>query len=253
MSLSLTIKDHVARLTIDRAAKRNAMNHAMWSALPALVARASVEARVLVVQGAPGGVYCAGADISEVFELSRDSAWRQANQAAIRSAMAALAEAPIPTLALIEGDCIGGGCGLALACDLRIAGREARFGITPARLGLVYSLEDTRRLILAVGSAQAKRILFSGALIDAAEAERIGLATILANDAPGEIELIIAALLATSGHSQREAKAMIARVEKGQIVDDIVTLALFEQAFSGPNFAEGSAAFLEQRKPNFDD
>lgn len=252
MTLSLTVENRVARLTIDRAAKRNAMNHAMWSALPALVTRASTEARVLVVQGAPGGVFCAGADISEVFELNRDLAWRQANQAAIRSAMAALAEAPIPTLALIEGDCIGGGCGLALACDLRIAGPSARFGITPAKLGLVYSLEDTRRLVLTVGAAQARRILFTASLLDAVEAARIGLATILADDPLAEVEAIVAALLATSGHSQREAKAMIARVEAGQCADDGATLALFEQAFSRPDFAEGSAAFLGRRKANFE-
>jgi enoyl-CoA hydratase/carnithine racemase len=197
-------------------------------------------------------VFCAGADISEVFELSRDPAWRQANQAAVRSAMTALAEAPIPTLALIEGDCIGGGCGLALACDLRIGGPSARFGITPAKLGLVYSLEDTRRLVLTVGAAQARRILFTASLLDPDEAARIGLATILADDPIAEVEAIVAALLATSGHSQREAKAMIARVEAGQFADDAATLALFEQAFSRPDFAEGSAAFLERRQATFE-
>ena len=75
-----------------------------------------------------------------------------------------------PTIAVIDGDCIGGGCGIALACDMRIAGPAARFGITPAKLGLVYPLHDTKLLVDAVGPSQAKRILFTGQILPADEA-----------------------------------------------------------------------------------
>lgn len=250
MTLRLAIEGKVARLTIARAQKRNALTHAMWAALPALVAQACAGARLLVVEG-EGGTFSAGADISEFAAATHDPAWRAANQAAIGAAMAALAGAEIPTIALIEGDCIGGGCGLALCCDLRVAGRNARFGITPARLGLVYTLEDTRRLVEAVGPSQARRILFSAELLDAAEAARIGLVTILAEDPGTEVERMAGVLTSVSGHSQRESKLMIARIVAGQHSDDDDTRALFNAAFDGADFREGSAAFLERRPARF--
>lgn len=251
MTLRLATTGRIARLTIDRPDKRNAISHAMWEELPELVRRACADARALIVEGEPGGVFSAGADIGEFAGGSRDPAWRAANQAAIRAAMSAMADASIPTLALIEGDCIGGGCGLALCCDLRIASPAARFGITPARLGLVYSLEDTRRVVEAVGPSQAKRILFTGTLIGGAEAARLGLVTELAEDARARADEIAATILTCSGHSQRETKAIVARVLAGQRDDDADTMRLFAEAFDGPDFVEGSAAFLERRKAEF--
>lgn len=238
-------------MVIARPEKRNAFTNAMWEALPAVVAEAAASARVLIVEG-EGGTFCAGADIAEFAALTSDPDWREANQSNIRAAMSALAEVPIPTMALVEGDCIGGGCGLALCCDLRIAGPGARFGITPARLGLVYSLEDTRRLVEAVGPAQARRILFSADLLGAEEATRIGLATILADDPRAEAEALAHRLAAVSGHSQRESKRMIARILAGQTADDANTRALFAAAFDRTDFREGSAAFLERRPARFE-
>lgn len=251
MSLTLVRDGATARIRIDRAAKRNALTHAMWTELAELVAEAS-DVRLLVLEAAEPGSFCAGADIGEFAELTGDPAWRVANQAAIRAAMDALASAAMPTVALIDGDCIGGGCGLALCCDLRLASPRARFGITPAKLGLVYSLDDTRRLVTAVGVDQAKRILFTGGLIDAAEAARIGLVTLVAEDLATAGEALIASLLAASPHSQRESKAMIARITAGQQSDDEATRALFAAAFDGPDFREGSAAFAQRRKPEFE-
>lgn len=250
MSLRLSVEEKVARLIIARPEKRNALTNDMWAALPGLVDEAVAAARVLIVEG-EGGTFSAGADIGEFAAATSDPDWRAANQAAIRAAMTSLAEAPVPTLALIEGDCIGGGCGLALACDIRIAEPDARFGITPARLGLVYSLEDTRRLVSAVGTSQAKRILFGAGLIDAAEAARIGLVTILSERPVEEAAEFAEGLVRVSGHSQRESKAMIRRIGAGQIDDDAETRALFAAAFDGPDFAEGSAAFLERRPAVF--
>jgi enoyl-CoA hydratase/carnithine racemase len=246
------MEGRIARLVLDRPDKRNAINQAMWDAIPDLVGRASAAARLLLLEGVPGGVFSAGADIAEFASGSLDREWRAANQAAIRAAMSSVASAPVPTIALIEGDCVGGGCGLALCCDLRLAGPAARLGITPARLGLVYSLEDTRRLVEAVGPAQAKRILFTGALFGAQEAARIGLVTLLADDVRAAADELARAVLASSGHSQRETKAMIARVLAGQREDDEATLRTFAQAFDGADFREGSAAFLERRPAVFE-
>lgn len=246
MSLSLKLDGPLARLRIDRAQKRNAFTQAMWDALPALVAQAG-GARVLILESAAPGMFCAGADISELLDKSPDPDWRAANQAAINRAQWELTRAPMPTIAFVDGDCVGGGCGLALACDLRVATPRARFGITPAKLGLVYPLHDTKLLVALVGPSQAKRILFTGQLLDADEALRIGLVDEIA-DTP---DALVEAIAAASPHSNREAKIMIRRVLDGQAADDDETLAVFAEAFTLPDFQEGVRAFTEKRKPEF--
>jgi enoyl-CoA hydratase/carnithine racemase len=251
MTLRLAIEGTVATLLIDRADKRNAFNMAMWQAAPGLLEEAVSDpaVRLLVVRSAEaGGAFCAGADIRELLANKDDADWRAANQAAINRVQYELARLPLPTLAFIEGDCIGGGCGLALACDLRIATGAARFGITPAKLGLVYPLHDVKLLVDLVGPGQAKRILYTGALLDAGEALRIGLIEHIADDGP---EAWIADLLAASPHSIRHTKQFIRRVLDGQTGDDAETLATFAAAFEGPDFLEGTSAFVEKRKPEF--
>ena len=245
----------IARLLIDRPEKRNAVSQQMWEALPRLVEEAMTEAavRVLLVESAAPGVFSAGADIGEMAARAPDREWRRKNQEALRAAQVTLARAPKPTIALVEGDCIGAGCGIALACDIRVASPAARFGITPARLGLVYPLHDTRLLVDLVGPAQAKRILFTGALLPAQEAARIGLVEILSDDAEAEAGRLAASIAAASPHSARIAKAHVRRIAGGQQDDDEATVRQFLEAFDGRDFAEGVAAFTEKRKPRFRD
>jgi enoyl-CoA hydratase/carnithine racemase len=249
MSLSLALDGPLARIRIDRAAKRNAFDQAMWEKLPALVADAVAApgTRVLLLESATPGMFCAGADIAELLDRSGDADWRAANQKAINRAQSELTRADIPTIAFVDGDCVGGGCGLALACDLRVATPRARFGITPAKLGLVYPLHDTKLLVDLVGPAQAKRILFTGQLLDAAEAHRIGLVDMLAETA----DALAGAIASVSSHSTRQSKAMIRRILDGQTDDDATTLALFAEAFTLPDFDEGVRAFTEKRAPKF--
>jgi enoyl-CoA hydratase/carnithine racemase len=250
MSLRLIREGAVARLLIDRADKRNAFDMAMWQALPQLVAEAVADpaARVLEVRAAqPGSAFCAGADIRELLANKDDAAWRAANQAAINRAQYELARAAIPTIAFVEGDCVGGGCGIAMACDIRVATPAARFGITPAKLGLVYPLHDVKLLVDLVGPGQARRMLYTGELIDAAEAQRIGLIEIIADSS----DALTTKIATASGSSARTIKHFVRRVLDGQVADDAETLAIFAAAFTGPDFAEGTAAFVEKRKPEF--
>lgn len=250
MTLRLEIAGRQATLLIDRADKRNAFNMVMWETMPDLLAEAAAdrEVRLLVIRAAgPGGAFSAGADIRELLANKDDAGWRAANQRAINRAQYELARLALPTLAFIEGDCIGGGCGIALACDLRVASERARFGITPAKLGLIYPLHDVKLLTDLVGPGQAKRMLFTGALLDAAEAHRIGLVEMLADEPDG----LAKAILAASPHSVRETKQFVRRVLDGQAADNEETLRIFAEAFIKPDFAEGTAAFLAKRIPDF--
>lgn len=249
MTLRLEKHGPVSHLLIDRADRRNAFNLAMWRMLPDLLAQAAADAecRVLVVKSASGGAFCAGADIAELVANRDDMAWHENNQQAINRAQFELTRFRLPTVAMVEGDCIGGGCGLALACDIRIAGAGARFGITPAKLGIVYPLHDVKLLVDLVGPGQARRLLFTGMLIDAAEAHRIGLVEELAS---AEDDLI-AQIVAASSHSTQAIKGFVRAVLDGQAQDDARSLQVFAAAFGGSDFKEGTAAFLEKRKPAF--
>ena len=252
-NLRLTIANGIARLQIDRPDKRNAMDQAMWEAFPKLVDRAMADpaVRLLIVGSAHPGAFCAGADIGEFARSSSDPVWRDRNQAAIRATQITLARAQKPTIAMIDGDAVGGGCGIALACDMRIASHRARMGITPAKLGLVYPLHDTRLLIDLVGTAQARRLLFSAMLIDADEALRIGLVQQLAVDLEAAVMTLANQMLAVSSASQRATKVIIQRIIEGAHDDDAVSAAGFGAAFTGTDFREGVAAFIEKRPAVF--
>jgi enoyl-CoA hydratase/carnithine racemase len=239
----------IARLQIDRPAKRNAFTQAMWSMLPKLLGEAMSDpaVRLLILESSTPGIFCAGADIGELLANKDDADWRAANQAAINRAQYALARAPKPVIAFIDGDCVGGGCGLTLACDIRVATPRSRFGITPSNLGLVYPLHDTKLLVDLVGPGQAKRMLFSSALLPADEAQRIGLIEIIAESADEVAELIASKSL----HSVKGVKRFVRRILDGQTEDDAETLAAFAEAFTLPDFIEGTAAFTQKRKPRF--
>ncbi|BBD97441.1 enoyl-CoA hydratase [Sphingobium amiense] len=253
MTVRLERDGAVARLLIDRPQRRNAMNQAMWQQLPLLVEEAMADdgVRVLILASATPGLFCAGADIDEFAACSGDEEWRIANQAAIRASQYALAHAEKPVIAAIDGDCVGGGCGLAIACDLRIAAPAARLGITPAKLGIVYSLFDTKLLVDLVGPARAKRILFTGTLHDADQALAIGLVDEIAPDPLAAADTLARTIAANAQHSVRASKAIVRRILDGQADDDATTLALFRDAFTLPDFAEGVAAFREKRRPDF--
>jgi enoyl-CoA hydratase/carnithine racemase len=250
----LTRDGAAAHLVLNKPEKKNALSDAMWRAIPKLLAEAEADpaVRLLVVRG-EGGAFAAGADISE-FEEVYATAERAADYSrAIAAALDGLAAFPRPTLAAITGACVGGGCGIALACDLRFAAHGAKFGITPGKLGLVYTLNDTRRLIDAVGVSTAKDILFTGRILPSEEALSLGLIDRLTSPEAlmDEVAAFRDQIAVTSAVSARITKQIIARIQAGQPEDDAETRKLFLDAFQGADFQEGYRAFLTKRKPDF--
>ncbi len=253
-ALRLEVEGSVATLILNRPQARNALNLAMWRALPELLAdlEGRREVRALVVRGA-GGHFASGADISEFDEVFADHARALAYGRLLETATAALAAFDRPVVAVIEGYCIGAGLAVALACDLRIAAATARLGAPPAKLGLIYSLADTRRLVQAVGASAAKAMLFTAALRSAPEALALGLVDeVHAVEAlKAQAQARVAGLCALSPWSIRTAKAMVGRVLDGQLEDTDETRGWFADAVEGADFAEGVAAFRAKRAPEF--
>ncbi len=249
MTLRLERDGPIGRILIDRPEKRNAFNQEMWEQFPVLLKAALIDRaiRVVIVQSATSGMFCAGADISELMLYKDNAAWREANQAAINRTQHEMARFAKPTIAFIDGDCVGGGCGIALACDIRVATAQSRLGITPAKLGLVYPLHDTKLLIDLVGPGQAKKLLYTGELLSAEHAQHIGLVEIIDDNATS----LARQIAENSTHSMHEIKGFVRRILDGQADDDLETRRIFAEAFTKPDFLEGSAAFLEKRKPKF--
>ncbi|MFN0116481.1 MAG: enoyl-CoA hydratase-related protein [Paracoccaceae bacterium] len=245
----------IARIAINAPERKNALTAAMWAALPGICARISADEgiRVVVLAASGGRAFSAGADIGEFAEVYATPEAAARYNAAVRAAQAALRSLDRPVIAEVGGACVGGGCGLALSCDLRFAGASARFGITPARLGIAYSWDDTAALVEKVGPGRAKDLLFSARLIGADEALRIGLVERVTPDAE-----LSAAVLAYAGElaelspaSIRAAKAIVNRIAETDPQGREAVRAIWEAGFSGEDFREGRAAFLEARAPKF--
>jgi enoyl-CoA hydratase/carnithine racemase len=236
-----SVADSVATVVVHHPAKRNAMTAAMWGSLPplldALAADPAVRALVLTGEGA---TFCAGADISTL---------RGSPEEAQRLAVAAeeaLAAFPKPTLAAIRGHCVGGGSQLAAACDLRFAEEGSLFGVTPAKLGIVYPSSSTRRLVSLVGPAAAKYLLFSGELIEAERALRTGLIDELLPE--GELGKRVAEFARILVSRSQLTQAAAKEFANGRTDRDAHWT---EQARGSGDTAEGVAAFLERRPPRF--
>jgi enoyl-CoA hydratase/carnithine racemase len=251
--LTVTVEGSLATLTVDRADKRNAMTGAMWAAVPGLLAdlAADPRVRVLVVTGA-GPSFCAGADIADLLGGPDPADPMAQLRAANLAAQHALRTFPHPTIAMVRGHCIGGGVELAACCDLRFTDDTGVFGVTPAKVGVVYPAEPTRALLDLVGPATTKLLLFSGELLDAAEALRVGLVDkLLAPDAlEPEVRRFADVLASRSALTQRASKEVLAALTHGADADAVARRWYGETIASG-ELAEGVTAFAERRPPRF--
>jgi len=245
--------DDVATITLNRPDKRNALNEAMWAGLAEAIRKADAmpEVKIIVIRGA-GGHFAAGADISE-FGTVYASRERGAEYSRIvAEGVTAIADAAKPVIAMIEGSCVGGGMAIALACDLRMASAEAKCGITPAKLGIVYGFGDTKRLVDAVGPSKAKDILFTGRIMDVSEALAIGLVDEVhaADKLESAVTAKCATMVANSQWSIRGSKEMVRLILAGGR-ESQETTAKFLNAVEQMDFKEGHTAFMEKRPPRF--
>jgi enoyl-CoA hydratase/carnithine racemase len=176
--------------------------------------------------------------------LARDEPARIAFRLAMRRAFESLSEVAIPVIAAIDGPCFGAGVALAKACDIRIAGPDARFAITPAKMGISYPQEDVHRLVALVGAGQAARLLFGAAPIDGEEAARIGLVELHSETAEGfeqDLAGLTEAILANSAHSLALLKGSI-RLAASGIASDAGQDRAFDACFGSSEFEARLAA-----------
>jgi enoyl-CoA hydratase len=254
-SLIVTTHNRVAAITIARSAKRNALDTATWQALHDACAVIAADRTVCAVTlTGEGEHFSAGADIHELAAHIEDRAWMAANQATIAAALDAWAALPQPSIAVVRGSCFGGGAALAAAADFRIARDDARFAITPSKLGLTYRLVDCLRVVDLVGSARAREILLLARELDAATARDWGFVTEVVTAAASDqaVAKVVGTLTALSSYSARGIKQSLLKIRAGQTVDDAQTRAVFAAAFEGADFAEGARAFMEKRKAVFE-
>jgi enoyl-CoA hydratase/carnithine racemase len=248
------VRGNVGYVVLNRAEKRNALSRAMWRAIPHAISELDRNnlVRVILLQGA-GDHFAAGADIAEFDDVYATRNAAAAYAADLSAAMDALCGGQKPRIAVIGGVCFGGGVALALCCDLRFAAENASFAIPPAKLGIAYSFEDTRRLVTTIGAAAARDLLFSARTITAAEASGIHLVDrICKHDELHQQARVYADQVASlAPGSIRVARDFIARTLQGQNCEDAGTRAAYLDVLESPDFAEGRRAFSEKRSPKF--
>lgn len=245
----------VSWLVLDRPTHQNALRLDMWERIPELVAEVADDpaSRVMVLSSADPRFFAVGADISEFPTLRVGVEKVQRYNEAVAGAASAIESLEKPTIAMISGNCIGGGVELALACDLRLAAEGARFGIPAAKLGIVYPWQSTERLVQVVGTSKAKYLLFTGDIISSDVAERIGF--IDGHHPLDELRDATTKVAHTIGRrsqqSVRTTKKIIARVSPRIAPDDTVVNALSAGSLDSADYREGIAAFLEKRRAEF--
>ena len=253
--VTLTRTGRRAAIVLANPGKLNAMRLVMWEALgDVCLALAEADDLALVtLEGAGDRAFVAGADISEFGETRSDAATARRYNAAVSRAEDALEALPVPVVALIRGYCVGGGLALALRCDLRLARDDARFAITPARLGLGYGYDGVAALRRRLSHAVTADLLFSGRKMGAEEALAKGLCDQVfeAEAFDAEVAQYVGTLEVNAPLTLRAAKAALTELDSDEPerarVDEMVA-ACFDSA----DYREGQRAFAEKRRPRFE-
>ena len=249
-------KGAVGWVVFDQPARRNAINDAMWRAIPEAMKRfdADPEVRCVVFRGAGTEAFSAGADISE-FEKNRSSSEAVGGyDDLLDRVLHSIQGSMKPSVAMIYGYCFGGGVEIALACDLRYCGASAQFSIPAAKLGLAYNVEGHKRLLETVGHARAREIMFLGRRYPAEEALDMGMVHRVLPD--GQLEGYVAEVLETLSRnaplSIANTKTILEEYAKSVGTPDHERMrAAMERCARSEDYREGRKAFMEKRKPAF--
>ena len=249
-------EDGVGLITFNQPEKRNAMSVDMWQGMVEILDEFAADdaIRCVVLTGAGHKAFVSGADISQ-FEQQRANADAQQDYDRVTSAgRARLAAFDKPVIARIRGFCLGGGLGIAMQADLRIAAVDSQFGIPAARLGIAYGFDMVTKLVSLVGPAHARMILFTGSRIDAAEAARIGLVNqVVPDEDLSQTVFDLARRIADNAPlSLRAAKRSVAAAVAPESARDLDAVnALVAACFDSADYREGRTAFMEKRTPEF--
>jgi enoyl-CoA hydratase/carnithine racemase len=247
-SIRTECRGALGTLVIDNPPRRNAMDLAMYASVPGAVATllAHDGLRVVVLRGAGDAAFGAGSDISE-FRAERTGEAARRYNATEAAAAAAIEQIPVPVVAAIHGACMGGGVGMALCADLRYAADDARFAITPGKLGVGFPPDGMARLVATVGAARAKELVFTARVVDAPEAERIGLVNhvVAKHELDAHVAQLVAAIAELAPLTLRAVKLAARDAASPAAVDAA------HRCFSSADFLEGIDAHGEKRPPTF--
>ncbi|MFS0671060.1 enoyl-CoA hydratase-related protein [Peribacillus frigoritolerans] len=250
--IKLEKSEYLGTIIIDRQEVRNALNKATVDELQMAIRELEDDPnlRIIIITGAGEKAFVGGADIKELHERTMLEALVPGMQKVFRE----IEQSSKVTIAIINGHALGGGCELALACDLRIAATHAKIGLPELNLAIIPGAGGTQRLTRIVGKGRALEMILTGKLIDGREAERIGLVTqaVESNELKTAADQLVHSILSKGPLALKLAKMV---VDKGQDVDLDTALMLEKLAqtvlFASKDKQEGTKAFLEKRKPNY--
>lgn len=255
-TLHAEVEGAIGWLIFDNPARKNALTYAMWQAIPPMIAAldAHPEVRIIVLRGAGSSAFASGADISEFETLRASAAGARAYEEANEVAFDAIAGALKPTVAMIRGFCLGGGLGIAVSTDIRIAADDAIFGIPAGRLGVGYPPPSMRYVVRATSPSIAKELFYTARRVDASEAHALGLlARVVPADMLEHETRAFADLVAENAPlTLQAAKKAIDHVTGMPFAADANEARAFaNRCFDSADYAEGRTAFLAKRKPVF--
>jgi enoyl-CoA hydratase/carnithine racemase len=249
--------DAVARLRIANPERRNALDHEILAAIAATLPRLDegIATRCVLITGTPP-LFSAGYGIAEFTEAAFEREAEALVAHPFQAAMEAIVAHPWPTVAAINGLCLGGGLELAVSCDLRIAAAGAKLGMPPAKLGLVYGHTGLRRFLETIGLPRTREMFFTGRNADAAWAERIGLVNkVVEDERVDEAGVALAAEIAAGAPlSTRGNKRVIDVLAANPVLSPAQEEELIElrrACFGSADFREGVRAFAEKRRPSW--
>jgi enoyl-CoA hydratase/carnithine racemase len=242
----------IVQIRLNRPDRLNALGVDMVDALLAAITEAAAsDARAILIRGT-GRAFCAGADLKE--RRTMDEAARIKHNRAINAAVDALDAAPMPTLCAVNGLALGGGCEIALACDLRYAAEDAQIGLTEARIGAIPGAGGTQRLPRVIGATRAMELILTGEPITGKRAAEIGLinAAVAADQLEAHVMRIAAVLASRSPSGARTAKRVIYGGLETTLANGLALEArALKDILTSADYAEGLAAFAEKRPPRF--